>query len=492
MNVMLPKYGLRAALVMSVIAAAALVVGCSAGEATKAGKSTDPVVLRMANAYGHLRYEPAVAYFVRRVSEVSDGALRVTVVDEWGDSDAGAEQEVVRGVSEGKADLGWAGTRIFDTLGVKDFQALTAPMLIDSGSLQRAVISSEIPRQMQAGLRKVDVTGLAVLAGGLRKPIAVERPLLKPDDWQGITFASFRSRGQAAAIQALGATPSDAWGGALTVGIDSGTIQGFEKDLHIYRMNETQNAAPYVTANVNLWPETVALIANPERLSELDDQQERWLTEAAADAAARSPSLVDGDTEDAAAACESGARLAQASASDLAGLERAFARVNAELQRDPRTKAFMSEIERLKRTTPASPALTVPAGCRGKAAVSEPGTTAKRTDSSVLDGTYRIQWSEQELVAAGTSREYAGNAGVWTMSLRDGDVVLRLVGDEEDCRGAYTVSGGTISIALNVGCEGTTTARWSRHGDELHLHVSRATVPGDEIFFGAKPWKDIG
>jgi hypothetical protein len=63
-------------------------------------------------------------------------------------------------------------------MGVTSFQALQAPMLIDSYSLERAVIASSIPGQMLQGLNKVGVHGLGVVADGLRKPAAVKHPRL--------------------------------------------------------------------------------------------------------------------------------------------------------------------------------------------------------------------------------------------------------------------------------------------------------------------------
>ena len=48
----------------------------------------------------------------------------------------------MRAVAAGQVDLGWSGTRVFDTMGVTSFQALHAPMLIDSYALQHAVIAS--------------------------------------------------------------------------------------------------------------------------------------------------------------------------------------------------------------------------------------------------------------------------------------------------------------------------------------------------------------
>ena len=82
-------------------------------------------------------------------------------------------------------------------------------MLIDSYPLQQAVLDSDIPAEMLAGLDELGVHGIAVLADGLRKPIAVARPLLRPADYEGITFQAFRSPEHAAAIRALGATPTD-------------------------------------------------------------------------------------------------------------------------------------------------------------------------------------------------------------------------------------------------------------------------------------------
>ena len=53
------------------------------------------------------------------------------------------------------------GARVFDTLDVTSFQAVTAPMLVDSYELQDAVIRSEITREMLRGIEPAGVVGLA-------------------------------------------------------------------------------------------------------------------------------------------------------------------------------------------------------------------------------------------------------------------------------------------------------------------------------------------
>ena len=170
----------RLATVALAVVAAVVAGGCSGGGASgdKAGGSGEPVVLRMANAYGDLNDVPVVEGFVSQVKERSGGNVRIQVANRWGDYANDAEQQVVRAVAAGKVDLGWAGARVFDTMGVTSFQALQAPMLIDSYALEQAVVASDIPGQMMQGLSKLGVQGLGVLADGLRKPIAVKQPML--------------------------------------------------------------------------------------------------------------------------------------------------------------------------------------------------------------------------------------------------------------------------------------------------------------------------
>src|SRR5262249_41052184 len=199
-------------------------------------------------------------------------------------------------VAAGRYSLGVVGTRVFDTLGVDSFQALSAPLLIDSYPMEQAVIDSGIPARMMSALDKVGVTGLGVLADGLRKPIAVRKPLLDPADWRGITFAAFRSRESSEAIRALGAMPSNLVAVPLDQALDSKTVQGFEANLRYYGIrDDSWRRARFVTANVNLWPQTLAVIANPPSPATLTPQQRAWLTQAVRDTAARSTGLAGAD-----------------------------------------------------------------------------------------------------------------------------------------------------------------------------------------------------
>jgi TRAP-type transport system periplasmic protein len=472
--------------------------GCGAGRAggDKAGGSGEPVVLRMANTAANLEYFPAIKDFVSRVKERSGGNVRIEVVDRWGEFSADAEQQVVRAVAAGKVDLGWAGTRVFDTMGVSTFQALQAPMLIDSYALEHAVIGSDLPHQMLQGLDRIGVVGLTVLADGLRKPIAVKHPVLGPADWRGITFGTYKSQGQAQAIRALGATPIEVFGPFRDRALKDGKLQGFELSLFGYQLNVMAQRAPYVTANVNLWPQMDVLLVNPGRLAALTQRQQGWLQQAATDAAGRSVALADRDTQSLTFMCQSGARFANASQADLAALRTAFAPVYASLEQDPLTNGFIQRIQALKQSTPAGAALAIPAGCTGPAPVAP--AAAQEGATSDLNGTYRWTISRQDALASkteDTSPEHLAELPwTFTMTLKDGTWTLFHLENGKpwiDGPATYTVKGDRILFAWPPGPGLTFIFSVDGKGN-LHLRPVEPMDAGDQFVWATHVWTKIG
>jgi len=436
------KVGSRlAALVLAaIVALAAAGCGGGGGGEDKAGGSGAPVVLRLANTNGQIDFTPAVDYFAQRVGELSGGDLRIEAVDDWGNSSSDAEQQVVRDVSAGEVDLGWVGTRVFDTLDVKSFQALTAPMLVDSYALENAVIESGITEEMMQGLDDLGVVGLGVLPDYLRKPIGVTGPILGPTDWQGITFGTLRSNGQAEAIRALGATPAQVHRTEREEGLANGTIHGFETSIWIHQHNPAlARLAPYVTSNVTLWPQMDVLLANPARLEALSARQRGWLEEAARDAAARSAALAGKDARTVGDSCAAGARFAEASAADLAALEAAFAPVYANLQRHPETKAFIERIRALKESADAEPVLSIPAVCTGEAP--EQASGGGGTAPAYLNGTYRYVLTKEDARKAGEP-DLSPYPHTNTYILKDGHFDAT-----GGFTGSYSVDGNRITFA---------------------------------------------
>src|SRR5215217_7063259 len=118
-----------------------LVGGCGASSADKAGGTVGqkPRILTMANAGG----DPAeLDGFIKEVARLSSGTIRIQVESHWRADQAKAEPGLINDVKAGKADLGWAGSRAWDAVGVTSLRALHAPLLMDSYAVQERVIQS--------------------------------------------------------------------------------------------------------------------------------------------------------------------------------------------------------------------------------------------------------------------------------------------------------------------------------------------------------------
>jgi TRAP-type C4-dicarboxylate transport system substrate-binding protein len=349
------------------IAAALLVAiasGCVPATAgfDKAG-GLPPVVLRLAGA-ASLREAPAVGYFVRRVDALSDGALRIEVLDRWKGPAPGAEWPLLHAVTAGDVDLGWVGSSVFAYMGLPGFDALTAPMLIDSSSLEDAVLQSPIPDRMLRGLSRIRLAGLGILAEGLARPVAVDGPLLDPADWRGLRFGMEFSGARVAAIETLGAVPVQATGGSLERQLGDGQIQAFGLDIPAYVRLGLAGRAAYVTGNVTLWPRWDVLLVGPDALASLTQQERSWVRRAAQDAVLRSATLSEEEAGLLGRACRGGAKIAIASPRELAATRHSFDRVYRTLEEDRTTKSFIQRIEALKGSIIPASENRAPAGCR--------------------------------------------------------------------------------------------------------------------------------
>ena len=178
----------------------------TAGGDNKAGGDDDPVVLTMADATAGLYYNAAVQYFVDQVEEL----LGRRVADRR-PKRVGRLRARCRAADRPRRRR-WRGRP-----GVGVDPRLRQPRRRRLPGVERPDADRQLPaaagrdrqrhsrRDARPRWTRSGVTGIAVLADGLHKPVAVDHPLLSPADYDGITFTSRRSTTHADAIVALGA-----------------------------------------------------------------------------------------------------------------------------------------------------------------------------------------------------------------------------------------------------------------------------------------------
>jgi hypothetical protein len=319
---------------------------------------------------------------------------------------------------------------------VTSFQALLAPFLVDSFALQRRVLESPHAAEMLDGVEKAGVVGVALLPGPLRRPFALSGAFVAPEDYRGATIGIRPSGVARTTFRALKAVAKGFVSGSLT-GLD-----GVEIDPKAI----TYNGYPgTLTANVVLWPKPYSIVMNRMAFEALTSGQREILRRAGREALA--PELRQ-TVRDAAAslaeACRRGLlSLATASAADRTRLRETVRPVYEQLERDPETSEWIAAIEDMRGTEPATAA---PLRCR--ASVRNPAAEA-----TVLEGRWRLNWTRDELIAAGiperTLPKGLPEKGSVTFEFANGRHRVTIAGAVLG-KGTYSVEGDVVSVVYKA------------------------------------------
>ena len=380
----------RAAAILAVLAAAAPVAGCSSGGSERVGgdRPGETRVLTMLDPFsnGH-----EVTEFAGEVARLSRGGLRIRIVDSGHDDSTEFEAATIRDVRSGRADLAFAASRAWDEFGVRSLRALHAPLLIDSYELQERVLTSDLVGSLLDELRPLDLVGIGILPGGIRRPLGVGGRLAAPSDFLGHTIGVQQSRVADATMRALGARPRRF--PASIPGLDG--LGGVEHRVSSIDSDRLDVEGSHLMTNVDLWPRPLVLVARAGAYGRLTAEQRRILRTAAENVVPRKVAAERAlEAESAGNICRKGrATFESASDDELLALRRAVEPVYVELRRDPATDAAIESIERLKYELGEPPADLE--NCERPAAPPGSGATP-------MDGVWRMD----------TGREAAGQEGL--------------------------------------------------------------------------------
>jgi TRAP-type C4-dicarboxylate transport system substrate-binding protein len=462
-----------------------VLAGCGGSSANKAGGASgqQPRTLTMANASGG---SEELDGFVSEVARLSGGTIRIQVQNSWRAGQAKYETGLINDVRAGKADLGWAASRAWDSVGVMSLRALHAPLLIDSHAVQERVIHSPLVGEMLAGLEPAGLVGLGVLPGPIRKPLGISKPLVAPAHYAGLTIGVQQSLVADKTMRVLGARP--VWFPAMGK-IDR--FDGIEQQTAAIEGNRYDTIGKHFTANVNLWPRPLVIFTGKKVFDSLSPDQRNALRQAVANVIpAQTAALRRSEQEAAGNLCRRGLEFETASPDDLAALRKAVQPVYDTLARDPQTKRFLRAIAAMGDGVAAEPAPSCsPTGqTDGQAA----------GGSSRLDGVYEMTTSK----SAAAPEFLAENWGKWIFVFQRGRFAFT-----QENRAACTWGYGTFAVKGNQVEWGVTDGGgiapnnafnkpgeffvfgWSLYRQTLTLTPVQGAVSPEN--FRAKPWQRI-
>jgi TRAP-type C4-dicarboxylate transport system substrate-binding protein len=452
------------------VALALASAACTSAGADKAGGSKSKVmVLTLADTES----DPSnVQPFADAVKALSGGTMQIQIQVNWRAGDPQYEGHLITDVEQGKADLGVAGVRAFDTVGVDSFQATQAPFLIDTYALEKEVLASDIPAKMLEGVTPLGLVGLGVLPGPLRKPLGLTRSLVSASDYRGARIGIRPGKVADATMRALGATPV-----AYLPG-DASSLDGMEMQLDTIEANNYDQGATELTGNVDFWPRDEAVFSNARVFGALSAQQRDWLRKAGARSLSSALSnLPQGNAAMSDILCNRGLTLVSATTAEVAQLRQRVRPVYGELERNPQTRAFIAEITKVRREIGGFPDAVSP--CADSSA------PIKTTTVTPLDGTWEVSYTRKVFEAVNTdpSQDIPENWGHFTLTFHRGDVEATGSNPGGSWSGIYLVRGKTLTL------------HWSEYDGTMTWSIYRGmlTFTGDiPTGFLVKPWRRVG
>jgi TRAP-type C4-dicarboxylate transport system substrate-binding protein len=341
-------------------ALALVLTGCAGEQATTVGVKE----LRLATLGTVTTSQQA---FIDRMNELSEGSVTLDVTENWtpAGGDANPEDALAQAVAAGDVDIAWIPIRSLGALGVKGIDAVEAPMLIQTHDQQRAVALGVPGELITTSLRNTKAAALALLPGPEQYIVASEAPIVDPADWGGKTVqVSGQNPLEAAAIQALGASPAEGTGSIAD--LVNGSVQATTGDPSELVAGGVTDAGPYMTSNVALWPRMSVVLMNRDVQNRLSNRQHGFLAGAvvrAQDIAMTEPDIATIVAD----ACKAGAKFGTANADQLEALIAAVQPVYASLTGDPAENKLLEAIQDTVKKNAGNGAFTVKKSCRWKA-----------------------------------------------------------------------------------------------------------------------------
>ena len=368
-----------------------LVVGACASVPRGVGSQPAKLVLTFANALDGHKELQAIADTVERLSA---GSMQIKIDDMVNRDRPNTESATIDDVVAGRYDMAWVAQRPWPERGIHAFDALVAPVLIDTYALEGAVLADPIADDMLASPGRLRRRGPGDRTRS--DPICrdTQEPLLDLASVRGKTVAIDDTAVTTDALGTLGAkTQRMTLGGADLTGADAVVQQ-----LPSIKGNRYDQQMPNVSG-IGLWPRPVIVIMGKPRFDGLSTDQRAWLAQgidaAVSDQLAALP-RADGDAI--ASMCENGTTFASPSADQRRASAAAIQPVYERLGADPFTARAIARIQELK------------AGSAPAEALPSCDLAAKPAPSRVEgvgfpDGTYAAAVSCEELQAFWASHQ---------------------------------------------------------------------------------------
>lgn len=221
-----------------------------------------------------------MVFMGERLAEKSGGTLVIEIAP---NGQLGGETECVSLVQRGVLAMTKVSTAPLEAF-VPEAAVFGIPYLFDNEEHFWRVLHSELGEELLAAGKRTGIRGLCYYDAGARSFYTVNRPILKPDDLDGLLIRVQESPTSIAMVEALGGSPTPVDFGELYTALQQGLVNGAENNPPSFSKNRHYEVCKEYSLDEHTRVPDVLLISQIwwERLSL---EQQTWISEAAKESA---------------------------------------------------------------------------------------------------------------------------------------------------------------------------------------------------------------
>lgn len=222
----------------------------------------------------------ALAHMAERVSELSEGALRVQV---YSDAQLGSERVVLEMLQIGSLDMTKVSAAALAGF-APSYSVLEMPYLFENDEHRFRALEGAPGRQILQDGSEFWLRGLAFLDAGSRSFYTCNGPIEEPGDLRGLKIRVMGSQNAVAMMNHLGgsATPIDF--GELYTALQQGVVDGAENNPPSFFSSRHYEVCKHFALDEHTSIPDV-LIIGTKTWDRLTEQQQEWLRQAAEESA---------------------------------------------------------------------------------------------------------------------------------------------------------------------------------------------------------------
>ncbi len=244
--------------------------------------STDTKTIRLAHS---LNTSHPVHLGIMRMAELteeySEGKLEIKV---FPNQQLGTEREALELLQIGSIGMTKVSTAAIENF-VPEFRVYSLPYLFRDDEHVRTVLQGEIGKELMLAGEEYWLRGLTYYDAGKRSFYTKDKPILTPDDLDGLKIRVMESQMSMSMVRSLSGSPTPISFGELYTALQQGVVDGAENNPPSYFSSRHYEVAKYYSLDEHLMIPDLLLISTLQ-WQKLTPQEQEWI-QSAADSSAR-------------------------------------------------------------------------------------------------------------------------------------------------------------------------------------------------------------